>query len=202
MGTRHLTLVHLDGTYPIAQYGQWDGYPGGQGLEALKFARDKLDRARFIEKCRAAKEASEEHIASEYRKAGHKGGDWVSLDVADKFNAANPQLSRDTGAEILALVQDAPDGILLRRNVSFAGDSLFCEWAWLIDLDRNTFEAYGGFNTSPLPDDERFAHLQKSPTEDGKPREYYPVKKLAEWRLDALPTNEEFLAAFEENESD
>ena len=39
MGTRHLTAVHVDGEYKIAQYGQWDGYPEGQGMTALTFAR-------------------------------------------------------------------------------------------------------------------------------------------------------------------
>lgn len=31
MGTRNLTAVYLDGQYKVAQYGQWDGYPEGQG---------------------------------------------------------------------------------------------------------------------------------------------------------------------------
>ena len=46
MGTRHLIAVHKDGKYPIAQYGQWDGYPTGQGVRVLAFCQDagKLQR--------------------------------------------------------------------------------------------------------------------------------------------------------------
>lgn len=32
MGTRHLICVYYKRRFAIAQYGQWDGYPGGQGL--------------------------------------------------------------------------------------------------------------------------------------------------------------------------
>ena len=43
MGTRHLILVWYKGKWQIAQYGQWDGYPEGQGSTVLKFLtnRDK-----------------------------------------------------------------------------------------------------------------------------------------------------------------
>ena len=40
MGTRHLIAVQLDGEYKIAQYGQWDGYPDGKGIDVLHFLTD------------------------------------------------------------------------------------------------------------------------------------------------------------------
>ena len=36
MGTRNLTAVYLDGQYKVAQYGQWDGYPEGQGIASAQ----------------------------------------------------------------------------------------------------------------------------------------------------------------------
>ena len=44
MGTRHLTCVVKDGDYKVAQYGQWDGYPSGQGIDILTFLREELNR--------------------------------------------------------------------------------------------------------------------------------------------------------------
>ena len=43
MGTRNLTVVFMDGEYKVAQYGQWDGYPEGQGITCFNFLHDKMD---------------------------------------------------------------------------------------------------------------------------------------------------------------
>lgn len=53
MGTRHLIAVQIDGKYPVAQYGQWDGYPDGQGLKVLTFLRDEMREDTFRRKVRA-----------------------------------------------------------------------------------------------------------------------------------------------------
>lgn len=40
MGTRNLTIVHKNGEYKVAQYGQWDGYPEGLGVDLLSFLKN------------------------------------------------------------------------------------------------------------------------------------------------------------------
>lgn len=185
MGTRNLTAVMIDGQYKIAQYGQWDGYPSGQGLTALRFLRNEMDRPRFMAMCREAR--------------------WITQEETDKINADpewktnHPHLSRDAGAKILAVVQQHPAGIALGNSVDFAGDSLFCEWAYVIDLDKNTFEAFKGFNTEPIDPSERFASAPLDKDGNGK---YYQVKHLRTWPLDALPTEEEFLKELEPDDEE
>ena len=58
MGTRNLTVVKYKDEYKIAQYGQWDGYPNGQGVTILSFLlkegnieklKKALERVRFID---------------------------------------------------------------------------------------------------------------------------------------------------------
>ena len=42
MGTRHLTIViDENNETKVAQYGQWDGYPAGQGTTVVEFLRMK-----------------------------------------------------------------------------------------------------------------------------------------------------------------
>lgn len=39
MGTRGLTMVICDGETKVAQYGQWDHYPEGNGITCLEFTK-------------------------------------------------------------------------------------------------------------------------------------------------------------------
>ena len=192
MGTRSLTAVFIDGEYKVAQYGRCDGYPGGQGIEALHFLRDRMNEDVFKSALRKSSYISPEDLGTLWRKYGADGSGFITLRDADKMKADYPEFSRDTGAEILDMVQSRPDGMLLQNSISFAADSLFCEWAWVIDLDAGTFEAYEGFNRdTPLTEEDRFFFL--SALAKGG---YYPVKMVAVWSLDELPNDEDFLAAF------
>lgn len=189
MGTRHLVAVKLDGEYKVAQYGQWDGYPSGQGATVLKFLKT-WDRPTFEGKLRAARFLTEEEV------------DEINKTIKEKHLQETwpnrwPELSRDTGAVILSLVSNAEPGLKLRNSIDFAADSLFCEWAYVLDLDANTLEVFEGFNHQPLAQDERFFGATCKDPDEQKRREadgYYPVRRVACYSLDALPTVEQMEA--------
>lgn len=191
MGTRHLTIVHLDGKYKVAQYGQWDGYPEGQGATALVFARslgDPVIMDAFKRKIRAASWITD----SEIRKIN---ADIDSGKLKD-WQRVYPELSRDTGAEILSLILKGEDGIKLQNEIEFAADSLFCEWAWVIDLDLETFEGYKGFNEhTPLGVNDRFYFLR-----DREREKYHSIILAHKWKLDNLPSDQDFFDAFKEDD--
>ena len=191
MGTRNLTAVYLDGEYKIAQYGQWDGYPEGQGLVALQFLRDKMNLERFKVALRRCSYINQQEYELLWRSLGIDCNGVITLDQANFMEKAHPQFSRNTGADILALVQSHSYGIKLRDDLKFAADGLCCEWAWVIDLDAGTFGGYKGFNTTPLTDKDRFYFLRKY--EEG---DYHGVRLVAEWNFDNLPSDDEFLTAF------
>lgn len=198
MGTRNLTCVVKDGEYKVAQYGQWDGYPSGAGLTVLTFLREQFNREQFLNGLGHTCAATDEQVKAQYLAAGatekQLADGYVNIDVSSRFSRANPSLSRDTGAKILELIQDSITPVLLRNDVNFAADSLFCEWAYVIDFDKNTFEAFKGFNTTdPLKEGDRFFGY----TVDDSANGYHPIKLAAEWPLDALPTEAEFLAKLE-----
>jgi hypothetical protein len=200
MGTRNLTAVFSDGAYRIAQYGQWDGHPSGQGKTALEFCRKHLTTPEGRERFKAAlgkvRFASNEEIQGLYEQVGvPRGTEWVTSEQAERFNARWPHFSRNHGAKILGLVMTAEGEVLTRDETAFAGDSLFCEWAYVVDLDAGTFEVFKGFNESPAPEGERFA---KAPRDPGS--SYYPVRLLAKWALSDLPSTEALLALDKEDE--
>lgn len=183
MGTRHLIAVQLDGEYKVAQYGQWDGYLEFQGKRVLNFLRE-MDRPKFETALRKCSFMSEQDFIELDKEIETKRQQNPSYDWMQEY----PFLSRDVSYEILKLVQKS-EGLKLRNSISFAADSLFCEYAYVIDLDKNTFEIYGGFNKEPLPEGERFKDAVSNDASD----DYYPVRKVAEYSLDELPSDEEFL---------
>jgi len=205
MGTRHLICVVKNGEYKVAQYGQWDGYPDGQGLGILTFLQDSLDRTKFDNKINQLSFATEEELKQTWIEAGaNPNEEFVTMEVSDKHKKLYPEDSRDTGSNILSLVQNSDRKLKLDNSLDFASDSLFCEWAYVIDLDKNTFEVYEGFNKSPLDKTERFYFLQednKYAKDHRKEDQYYPVKYVVNFSLDELPTEEEFLNHFK-NDND
>jgi hypothetical protein len=192
MGTRNLTAVVLGGKYKIAQYGQWDGYPKGQGLTCLNFLRS-VDLDAFKAKVATTRFGSKAELKAIFKPYTDDEG-WMNMTQAEAF-AKSPYayLSRNTGAGILQVVMDAPDGILLQDDHEFAADGLFCEWAYVIDLDRRTFEIYRGFQRRPVPPGQRFYHLNKLAHVSHDKSVWYPVQLLRSYPLDALPTDEAFL---------
>ena len=182
MGTRNLTAVYCDGDYKIAQYGQWDGYPSGQGVTILDFL-NKIDINVFKQKLSNVSFADESYLELCDKKLKI-----LNKEVGELY----PELSRDTGAEILDIVYSSDDMVVLKNSIDFAGDSLFCEWVYVVDLDKMTFEVYQGFNKDKLTGYDRFFFLQ-----DGIDDEYSPVKKVATFDIDKLPNKEDFLKTCE-----
>ncbi len=194
MGTRNLTMVISNGETKVAQYGQWDGYPSGQGATALRFLRE-VNIERFKEKLKSLHWLTNEEI-----EKIESVGDWTTH---------HPYLSRDRGADILNIImyskyEESHKEKTFSGNIvglvdqsDFAADSLLNEWTYVIDLDKETFEVYSGFNKSPLTESDRFYHL-----EEKKQGGFYPVKIVKSFSLLNIPTEDEFIAELEGKNED
>ncbi len=188
MGTRHLTCVVKDGDYKVAQYGQWDGYYGGAGIDILSFLREKLNREKFLANLAQTFQPDDGQIETMN----------ATLKAAGKSVAAlYPSMSRDTGGDILELIQNTIEPIPLSLDIEFAADSLFCEYAYVVDFDKGTFEVFEGYNETPLAEGERFTFLN-----DKTKGKYHPVRHVKTYQLDALPTDEAFLSELEPQDED
>lgn len=166
MGTRHLITVVKDGKNKIAQYGQWDGYPSGQGVTVLQFLKNKrrvakfrksLDRVRFLDY-----EGKDKEMLEEYDKNAPV---WSTDEDfrTDKQRAwFRTFMCRDIGAEILGNVANSEGEVVLRDNSDFSKE-FDCEYEYKINLDVNQLHVY----------------------DDGK--------KVGVYELDDLPTKKQFL---------
>ncbi|MES0445040.1 MAG: hypothetical protein ABUJ92_00705 [Desulfobacterales bacterium] len=178
MGTRHLVAVVKDGENKVAQYGQWDGYPSGQGLSVLIFLNgdgnigrltESIDRVRFLDEDGVDKDMMESYD----KNAPEWSSDPDNRTEDQKYWFKN-YISRDLGAEILENVASSSDAeIILRDSSSFAEDHLFCEYAYIINLDTNSLAVYCG-GTDPAK----------------------------EYDLSSLPTDEVFISDLEENDDE
>lgn len=193
MGTRNVIGVYQNGEYKVGQYGQWDGYPSGQGLDVLHYLRDHANLEQFKENVSKCSWVDDEKFATLWEEFGvTRDQEFVSCDISDKFNKKYPQFDRSTEAKILKMIEQSGNGLLLRNSIDFAHDSLMCEWVYVIDLDKNTFEVYEGFNTELLDKTERF-YSEEPPYEAHNKTEYYSVKHKVTFNLNELPSDEVFL---------
>ena len=173
MGTRNLTCVVVEGEMKVAQYGRLGGYLSGQGKTIVDFlARmSKSDLAAFAENVRKCTWIDPKEVERRIKSVGSEDG-WMTLDQSAQWAAKWPELSRDTGGGILALIAESPRE--LQDEHEFAAHSLFCEWAYVVDFDAKVLEIYEGF--------QKTAHskgrFHKLDIKQGHPgdTQYYPVK--------------------------
>ncbi len=182
MGTRHLVAVVSGGVFKVAQYGQWDGYPEGQGATVLGFlAGLGGNLAPFraaVENCEFLDDGAIEALTEPH------GENWPEV---------FPQLSRDMGGKILAYVLKNGGGKLCDRS-DFGRYSLFCEYAYVIDLDEETLEFYEGFQRAPHTS----GRWADAPADGG----YYGVRLLKTYPLSNLPTVADLNALLKSDEEE
>lgn len=135
MGTRNLTkVINRNGEVVVAQYGQWDGYPSGQGVNALVHAFNHEAIERGLEKVRWATQSEIDEIYANFPSAGMFG-----TEDSHKFGLFYPNLTRDTCANILGVIAWSVGEVLVFDNSEFENDELFCEAVYTIDFQQKKF---------------------------------------------------------------
>ena len=180
MGTRGSVGFILNDQYK-ASYNHFDSYPTGLGQ----------DMADFVNKVNA--EDGWNKIKKEVKK--------VKL-VSEEKQPTKPQIEKymafsNTGIgsgdikDWYCLLREVQGAVALEKiyegtlshmidSTNFIKDSLFCEWAYIINLDEMTFEIYKGFQKNADPTN-RFGQTN----DDG----YYPCKKIVSIPLDRVITD-------------
>ena len=162
MGTRNLTkVIDRNGEIKVAQYGQWDGYPSGQGLNALYHATAHAQIEKGLDRVRWATESELTEIYSKFREMNQLG-----TDDYKNFNLLYPNLTRDTCADILGVVAWSVGEVLLVDQSEFENDELFCEGVYTLDFQNKAFiSKYGdkvvSFPLDNLPTPEEYLNAWK-----------------------------------------
>ncbi|KAL2131325.1 hypothetical protein VTI74DRAFT_5264 [Chaetomium olivicolor] len=158
MGTRHLICVFYNGKFCLAQYGNCDGYPGGQGVTIVKFLRRPENIQRLKDGLKHTYEVPDETALAAKRKIDMLRGlervAWLAYLQSDDplitsqiTEFLQPSLHGDTGAgilEVIAQAQDEEDKVPIQLNLPFANNWLMCKWAYVVDLDEGVLEVFRG----------------------------------------------------------
>lgn len=175
MGTRSLIVVVKNDEIKVAQYNQYDGYFECTGQLIKEFVQDKekvnslnkkLDLCRFLTKNEV--DELNERISN-----------------GENIFKIFPQLDRSFGVDVLYYIIDQNEETCLLDKRKFALDSLFCEYAYVVNLDTKTVEFYLGLNTNKNADFGRFKDLENLLSEDEK---YRTVALLKTYKFNKIPT--------------
>ena len=207
MGTRGAFGVIIGEQEKIG-YNQYDSYPQGKGQEILDWLRlvmrkDRLEEIKEL--ARKCKVVSDEKKPT--KKDIEKLAPYTDLSVSEQSTKDWYCLTRETHGNLQAMLDC---GYILDSS-EFPLDSLFCEWAYIVDLDHDVFEVYKGFQKE-FPSTGRWAgrptaeedlenfkeHLlwcHRNGREPFRPEvsEYKAVALVGSWPLAKLPTDTEFL---------
>ena len=184
MSTRGAVGFHVHGIDKIT-YNHSDSYPSGLGQDVLDFLTKYLRKGTVsgLRKKAAKIEIIDDSVRAtpeqqikyrEYADTGVSTGDLAEWYVLLRNLQGDLKGYLDAG-----VIVDGSD---------FLKDSLFCEWAYIINLDDETLEVYRGFNKKPNGKG-RYAKgaTLPPPDENGYKYEYYPVTLYKKYNLDNLP---------------
>ena len=154
-----------------ANYQQFDSYPSGVGSDIVEFIvkiNKKKNKTKLWQKlkdnCLKVKEVGDTKPTKEdikmYAKFSNTG---VSTQSLNDWYCLLRELQ---GSKTLDAILDG-DLKHIDNSIDFIKDSLFCEYAYLINLDTMTLDFYIGFQKEPQKEN-RFGM--------NRDKEYYPCK--------------------------
>jgi hypothetical protein len=220
VGTRGIVGFIVDGAEKIA-YNHFDSYPSYRGVKVLKWLTERVADTNGLGVEGLRLQASQLEVVTDdtpiTAEAIEKCKAYTDTGVGGRV--VNGEIVNSLSwYQLLRLTQGDPEAILtcgyMEDNSAFALDSLFCEWGYLIDLDRMVFQVYRGFMHGSPPKRGRWAgrptaeeyrqeyleHLEWCRANDRNPYmkpdapEYYAVELIGEWPLSDLPDEATLLA--------
>lgn len=188
MGTRGLVGFVLNEKW-YATYNHFDSYPSYLGMNVLEFCKSVDDWEILKERVANLTLVDEETPApadliekySCYGETERNGVQVASGTLTDWYNL----LRQIQGAQTLHEIYVGNLEHMIDYH-KFMEDSLFCEWAYIIDLDEMGLRVYKGFNKD-APNPNKFNFLPPDVDPNFVDQGYYPVRLLYTYNLKKLP---------------
>lgn len=153
MGTRGMIGIKV-GRKKIGVYNHFDSYPTGLGAEIVKFIQenflDESTRNTFSANAKKLKKVS----SGKPSKATFNYYSTVSEFPLGAERASKEWYALLRGFQFDNFLTGVLSGKLKHYEDSwdFLKDSLFCEYAYVLDMNTNTLECYKGFQHDPKDD--------------------------------------------------
>ena len=184
MGTRGAYGFRSEGKDYLT-YNHYDSYPSGLGDDLASQIRAVIASGTTVETLRqqvrdmrVIANEDDEPSAEDREKYAHL---WAEVSTGLDWYSLLREMQGDLGAHL-------QEGLMIDGN-AFIMDSLFCEYAYILNLDDETFEVYQGFQDTlhnegryggEVPDPEPYAsgHM---------PSKYYGCRLVATFPMAAIP---------------
>lgn len=178
MGTRGAIGFKLD-QKEVIFYNHWDSYPDGLGQDMVDYVRSVSDWNAIRDQVTAFEAVDRDQKPTAEQKA------W-----AHKLGTVNLSVSERSENDWYCLTHAAQGDIALQLELGFGElgndfprDSLFCEYAYIINLDTMELEFYEGFNENR----EAEGRYARGDDEDFARHGYAGVRLVGEAPLDDIP---------------
>lgn len=192
MGTRGVIGFYKNGVTKVT-YNHFDSYPEETGKNILKELRYFIIQQLDIEKIKknfykiklikdSEKQPTKEEIKKYKKFCNTSVG---SQGMNNKDIKTYYQLLRNLQGTLKSYLDGEVN--LMIDSKEFLKDSLFCEWGYIVNLDKEVFEVYKGFQTKPQKN--RY-YTKEAKDSQG---EYYNCALVKEYSLNNLPNENDFI---------
>jgi hypothetical protein len=180
MGTRGAYGFRINQTDKIA-YSHFDSYPDSLGARIVRQLPDIVRRRDKVEAIDLVNGKSRPTPEQKERCAPY-----LDLNVGEQTDDDWYCLLRKAQGDLCAHIAC---GYMVDYS-DFMADSVWCEWAYVVNLDENVLEVYRGFQKQPH-EKGRYAGMELIPCNHGP--QYYPVALVASYPFDSV-TEEQITA--------
>lgn len=193
MGTRGAIGFRVNGIDKVT-YNHWDSYPSHLGVKmATLVAGATADELRQAAR-RVLVIKGDEPITPAMKE---KYAQYADVSVGEQTTDDWYCLLRNLQGELKEYVYGDAD--VMVDGSDFLLDSLFCEWAYIINCDSETLEVYRGFVTEPFMPG-RYANLKRERSFGGT--EYHGVRLLRTipWEALAMENAKDIMESIQDRE--